>query len=345
MPVQFVVTGFGPFAGVQRNPTSALVEWLAGRTREPGWAGRAARRYSLSECDCTTLEVSASAAATFLEAQAPRVAAATPTSPLVLVHLGVDTHRGALQLETRAYNNATFRCADEAGYTPCGVLFEESQDLSSTRRTRLQLPALAAGLAAAGFDVRVSHDAGRFVCNCIYFLSLALTAAAEDGDGRNERIASAAALLQRVQVQAQQQRQTQTASPGQQQHPQQPLPGGDSSAASDGSGGESGSRSGGSGSSSSHWPPESSTTQTAAAAVAAAQVCAHGTHSCGGSSDSAAASGPLACAHSLFVHVPSFNDVPEQQQRDFLLALLDAIAAHLSDAAEVQCPVDPDQLM
>ncbi|WIA33561.1 hypothetical protein OEZ86_006685 [Tetradesmus obliquus] len=97
--------------------------------------------------------------------------------PVVLLHLGVDNQRNCLNLELQAFNNATFRCPDEAGWQPSGLVIEQGQGLglSSVRSTALSVQQLAQELHGAGFDCHVSRDAGRFVCNYIYHKSLQLT--------------------------------------------------------------------------------------------------------------------------------------------------------------------------
>jgi hypothetical protein len=109
MPVHFVVTGFGEFHGVKRNPTQALVEWL--HEKQPvrcssittrGVATTAAHAADAATDDqqeayqilsCTVLEVSASAVCKFLEQQAALLQSACSAAgkqPVVLLHLGVD---------------------------------------------------------------------------------------------------------------------------------------------------------------------------------------------------------------------------------------------------------------
>eukprot|EP00775_Hariotina_reticulata_P005335 gene5335-5571_t len=63
---------------------------------------------------CRVLEVSAAAVDAFLEQQRElllQTAGETFGQPVVLLHLGVDTQRPGLNLESQAFNNATFRWA------------------------------------------------------------------------------------------------------------------------------------------------------------------------------------------------------------------------------------------
>jgi hypothetical protein len=110
MAVHFVVTGFGEFHGVKRNPTQALVEWLdksqhargnrirthATATDAPSDAAASAseeQQEGYKVLSCTVLEVSATAVCEFLERQAALLQAACSAAgkqPVVLLHLGVD---------------------------------------------------------------------------------------------------------------------------------------------------------------------------------------------------------------------------------------------------------------
>jgi hypothetical protein len=113
MPVHFVVTGFGEFHGVKRNPTQALVEWLhekqavrGGSITTHATASDAAHAADAAApaadeqleayhiLSCTVLEVSATAVCKFLEQQAALLQSACSAAgkqPVVLLHLGVDT--------------------------------------------------------------------------------------------------------------------------------------------------------------------------------------------------------------------------------------------------------------
>ncbi|KAF6257168.1 hypothetical protein COO60DRAFT_35425 [Scenedesmus sp. NREL 46B-D3] len=308
MPVQFIVTGFGEFHGVSRNPTQALVDWLLekqparcsrittqatatdaafGTGEAASIVNRAEKAYDI--LSCTVLEVSATAVCKFLEEQAARLQAACSAAgrqPVVLLHLGVDNQRTGLNLELQAFNNATFRCPDQAGWQPNALAIEQGLGLTSVRSSALPVQQLAQELRGAGFDCHVSQDAGRFVCNYIYHKSLQLSC-----------------RLSRTQQQA-----------------------------------AAGSGSSSSSSSCAVEAPDRQEDATSAAAAAAAA----GASSDAGSSDGGstpAAQQQLqqlvdACegtpCYSLFVHVPSFDAVTEEKQQQFLLALLDSISRRLA---------------
>lgn len=170
-PPVFLVTGFGPFCGVQSNPTQSLVQWLktqqtlhsesvgaataAAKPTAPGTYPPPQPRYSIKSL--TVLEVSAAAVDAYMleqsqhllaEARAAEAAGSRPR-PVVMLHLGVDTQRPALSLELQAYNNATFSCPDQRGWQPKAHLIEAAAGLgcSSVRTTTLPLQVRGCGRA------------------------------------------------------------------------------------------------------------------------------------------------------------------------------------------------------
>ena len=81
------------------------------------------------------------------------------------------------QLEQNAFNEANFRIPDEDGWTPKkepihpfhpkGICHRLSTDLNTKR--------VKDHLVEKGYEVCLSGDAGRFLCNYIYFQSLDAT--------------------------------------------------------------------------------------------------------------------------------------------------------------------------
>eukprot|EP00878_Enallax_costatus_P018361 GHUV01019326.1.p1 GENE.GHUV01019326.1~~GHUV01019326.1.p1 ORF type:complete len:217 (-),score=58.85 GHUV01019326.1:1143-1793(-) len=206
--------------------------------------------------------------------------------------------RTCLNLELQAYNNACFRCPDQAGWQPNNVTIERGAGLNinSTRCTSLPLQQIATELRAAGFDCQVSQDAGRFVCNYTYHRSLQL--AASLGGRLHQHKQGIAQQAAGKPVSHNSSRSscscdtTQAAS---------------TTSCSDG---ESAAQQGGN---------ESQPTDVsgeAAAAADAAGVCA---------------SSPC---YSVFAHVPSFTSIPEIKQREFLFELMCCINKHLGTLPE-----------
>lgn len=96
----------------------------------------------------------------------------------VFVHCGVDGGGRTFKLESRGYNEATFRVPDEKGYRPNRVAIDESNaDIAHVRNTTLPIAETLSKLEGMGWGpnhVRESTCAGRFVCNYVYYTSLGL---------------------------------------------------------------------------------------------------------------------------------------------------------------------------
>ena len=73
-----------------------------------------------------------------------------------------------ITLERCAYNNASFRVPDQNAFQPSKAPIDEAERFGATRTSSLDLAAVA---RKAG--VNESDDAGRFVCNYLYYCSLA----------------------------------------------------------------------------------------------------------------------------------------------------------------------------
>ncbi len=90
--------------------------------------------------------------------------------PTFVVHLGVDEKCQQIKLENRAFNEAKFRIPDQSGWKPDGIPINGAEKCSYFRETKLPIGNLAAALQK--YNVLVSKDAGRYVCNYSYFVSL-----------------------------------------------------------------------------------------------------------------------------------------------------------------------------
>ncbi|MDF1801190.1 MAG: hypothetical protein P1V81_18645 [Planctomycetota bacterium] len=147
-----LLTGFGPFPGVTENPSGALAELLAAEP-PPGLA-------VVSTVLPVTFADSPGALGAFVEAQEePR--------PALLLSMGVHPGEG-FRLERHARARPTSEKPDEAGGSG---LTGELVGADRVRSTDLDLERLAEGLAevAAGSGgVRVSEDAGGYVCDWTY---------------------------------------------------------------------------------------------------------------------------------------------------------------------------------
>lgn len=155
---RILITGFEPFLDVRENPSGAMIPALladppAGASLEGG-----------------VLPVSLSRSAEAFDALLDR-----SEPPAVVICLGVQ-RKAYFRLEQRARAALHSVKSDNDGLPAAGVQLEGAPEL----RTALDLDALSEGLTAGGAtDVRISEDAGGFVCERIYHH--ALTRAAERG--------------------------------------------------------------------------------------------------------------------------------------------------------------------
>lgn len=156
-PVRAVlITGFGPFPGMPRNPTAALALRLA-RLRQPALADL--RREAL----ILPTEWQA------LETLKARLAADPPDGVLML---GIAGRRRALNVEIQAVNAA--RGLDAARRRPDRRISPAGPPV---RRFGSGAPALVHALRRSGLPAQTSRDAGRYLCNAVYFAALEMMAA------------------------------------------------------------------------------------------------------------------------------------------------------------------------
>jgi hypothetical protein len=163
-----------------------------------------------------TPPAAAAAAAAALD---PACASVAPPPVVCVVHLGVHSGASCFHLERCAWNDASFRYPDEAGWQPQGEAVVSCEALGRCRATRLPVDALVQELRAEGHACQASDDPGRcvqhasasvahacslcaspasltplrhataaarFVCNFVYYTSLARAEAhalPDDGAG------------------------------------------------------------------------------------------------------------------------------------------------------------------
>lgn len=143
-----LLTGFGSFPGVGRNPSADVVRALAGRVV----AGL--------DVQGTTLDVS------FARAPRQLQAALSLHRPWAVLSLGVAPGED-LRLEALARNRDSAAVPDVDGVLRAGQ--EVRAGAAPTLPSRLPLAALAAALQAGGFPVRASDDAGGYLCNHLFY--------------------------------------------------------------------------------------------------------------------------------------------------------------------------------
>eukprot|EP00889_Picochlorum_renovo_P003169 jgi/Picre1/30199/NNA_005568.t1 len=128
-----VVTGFGPFGSVTKNPTQALVEKL-----------------SLEDHSVFTsvIQVSAQDVDEWLSH--------TAWDDAVFLHLGVCETSDCYKIESCAYNEATFRIPDARGYQPVHERISNDAPLGACVQTTLCVERLIERLQ--DFPVQPSTD-------------------------------------------------------------------------------------------------------------------------------------------------------------------------------------------
>ena len=149
--MRVLITGFGPFPGAPFNPSAALANALA-RRRRPALAGieRVVHIFATTYAS--------------IDRDLPKLLAQKPD---IVLMFGVAGRRHQLCIETRARNAVSLLFPDAGGHRPRhGVI-------------NLRGPAALAGNApfarlasAAGPKARLSRDAGRYLCNYVYWRAL-----------------------------------------------------------------------------------------------------------------------------------------------------------------------------
>jgi pyroglutamyl-peptidase len=154
-PLTILVTGFGPFPGAPFNPTDALVQHLT-RIRRPAFA--AVRRvghvfptsYSILDQDFPTL--------------------VRQHRPDVILMFGLASRTRHLRVETVARNILSASLPDVNGMRPArGRL---AAGAVTTLRTRAPCARLLQGARNARVPAALSRDAGRYLCNALYWRAL-----------------------------------------------------------------------------------------------------------------------------------------------------------------------------
>jgi pyroglutamyl-peptidase len=172
--VLFHITGFSEFHGVLENPTKTLVEKLRNYLES-----NPIQYYeNLNICSCSVVEVSAVGSlfslCELLQSHSRCIQAAEEQSTtMIWLHLVLSGDSKAFHLERLAWNEATFRTADERGWRPDRqLIIRSNQSLFHALETTFPLAILHQRLQRKNYQVNVSDDPGRFVCNWLYYHSL-----------------------------------------------------------------------------------------------------------------------------------------------------------------------------
>ncbi|KAG8383184.1 hypothetical protein BUALT_Bualt05G0158200 [Buddleja alternifolia] len=146
--VKINVTGFKKFQGVNENPTETIVNNLRNYADSRGLPS------GVTLGICHVLETAGNGVVSELYKALESGISTRSNSEnekVVWLHLGVNSGGLKFAIERQAVNEASFCCPDELGWQPQAIL---------------------EFLKRKGYDVTISNDAGRFVCNFVYYHSL-----------------------------------------------------------------------------------------------------------------------------------------------------------------------------
>jgi len=156
MPLTILLTGFGAFPGAPFNPTTALAQRLA-----------TGRRPAFAEVRRIAHVFRTSYAA--VEHELPALLART--KPDVVLLFGVATRTNYLRIEMRARNARSPLFPDVDGIRPGSATM--TAGAPAVHRSRAPHGMLLAAVRTTRVSVRLSHSAGRYLCNFAYWRALA----------------------------------------------------------------------------------------------------------------------------------------------------------------------------
>jgi len=152
-PVRILVTGFGPFPGVPENASAPIVEALAKSAAVPG-----------IELMTEIIPV------LWTYARGVSRDAIARAKPHAILHFGVSRKASGFEIETRAFNLSGPKEDFVGGVWPGKPLETPGERvLEATLPPAILLGALRRG----GFPAHISRDAGRYLCNALFYWSLA----------------------------------------------------------------------------------------------------------------------------------------------------------------------------
>jgi pyroglutamyl-peptidase len=164
IPAKILVTGFGRFPGAPSNPTAPLVARLV----------RAARRHGL---DCVAHVFATRYAA--VDRELPALIARH--RPDAIVMFGLAGRRRHVSIEMFARNRMSTWFPDAGGVVPPRATIATGAPPSLPGRAAFSR--LLAAARATRVRTRLSRDAGRYLCNYVYWRALE-AAAQPDGPRR-----------------------------------------------------------------------------------------------------------------------------------------------------------------
>ena len=144
-----LVTGFEPFGGMDRNPSGEAALLLRGA--------------SLPGISLHALQLPVSAPAAW---QRMRAAIRRHDADIVIA-LGVAAGSAAIRVECTAWNHADYRIPDNRGLQPRGV--PVIRHAPERREVLADASLIRKALRSQGLPAELSSDAGRYVCNDLYY--------------------------------------------------------------------------------------------------------------------------------------------------------------------------------
>jgi pyroglutamyl-peptidase len=154
--MRVLITGFGPFPGAPFNPSAALVKALV-RRRRPALDG---------------IDIGAHVFATSYAVVDRDLAKLLAQQPDVVLLFGVAGRRRHFCIETRAQNAVTLLFPDADRKKPRDSIIAPGAPVSLQGHAPfMRLLAAARGC----FPSRLSRDAGRYLCNYVYWQALQRT--------------------------------------------------------------------------------------------------------------------------------------------------------------------------
>jgi pyroglutamyl-peptidase len=152
--VRVLITGFGPFPGAPFNPSAALAKALA-RRRRPAFA-------ALDR----TVHIFATAYGS-VDRELPKLLAQKPD---IVLMFGVAGRRRQLCVETRARNALSVLFPDASGHRPQQGTIKLKGPIAL--RGNAPFARLLGAARTRTSDSRTSRDAGRYLCNYLYWRAL-----------------------------------------------------------------------------------------------------------------------------------------------------------------------------
>jgi pyroglutamyl-peptidase len=154
MMTRLLVTGFGPFPLMPRNPSAALARSVA---RSPRW------RLNGVDVTCRILTTAYAA----LPGELDPLLADRPDAVLLIGVAGRETR---IRVERRGTSRRSMLFPDVAG----AIADKPRDGRIDARWTRLAPVKALRALRSQALPSRISRDAGRYLCNASYYRALAL---------------------------------------------------------------------------------------------------------------------------------------------------------------------------